>query len=130
MSIIASRRHDREGVRIREELKVGRTSAIGAAVGAALAAAGVTVAGLTFGPISLIAAGPVLAALEAAYAGGAVGFAMGALVSIDLVEPEAAFYAAHIHDGVVWVGVKAGEARAERARQILSEAGARHFMDR
>jgi hypothetical protein len=77
----------------------------------------------------LIAVGPVVAALEAAYAGGAIGFAMGALVSIDLVEPEAVFYAAHIHEGVVWVGVRAGEARAERARQILTEAGAKHFMD-
>jgi hypothetical protein len=129
VSLIASRHHDREDVPIREDLHVGRLATIGAAIGAVLAAAGVTVVGLTFGPISLIAAGPVVAALEGAYAGGAIGFAMGALVSIDLVEPEAVFYAAHIHEGVVWVGVRAGEARAERARQILTEAGAKHFMD-
>jgi hypothetical protein len=129
VSLIASRHHDREDVPIREDFHVGRLATIGAAIGALLAAAGVTVVGLTFGPISLIAAGPVVAALEGAYAGGAIGFAMGALVSIDLVEPEAVFYAAHIHEGVVWVGVRAGEARAERARQILTEAGAKHFMD-
>lgn len=129
VSVIVSHRHAREDVPVREDFHVGRMSTIGAAVGAVLAAAGVTVAGLTFGPFSLIAAGPVVAALEAAYAGGAIGFAMGALVSIDLVEPEASFYAAHIHEGVVWVGVQAGEARAERARQILTEAGAKHFMD-
>jgi hypothetical protein len=129
VSVIASHHHDREDVPIREDFHVGRLATIGAAIGAAFAAAGVTVAGLTFGPISLIAVGPVVAALEAAYAGGAIGFAMGALVSIDLVEPEAAFYAGHIHEGVVWVGVRAGEARAERARQILTEAGAKHFMD-
>lgn len=129
VSVIASHRHEREEVPIREDFHVGRLATIGAAIGAVLAAAGVTAVGLTFGPISLIAAGPVVAALEGAYAGGGIGFALGALVSIDVVEPEAAFYAAHIHEGVVWVGVRAKtDARAERARQILTEAGARHFM--
>lgn len=129
VSVIASHRHEREEVPIRSDFHVGRTAGIGAAIGAVLAGVGVAVAGLTAGPFTLIAAGPVLAALEAAYAGGATGFAIGALMSIDIVEPEAEFYAAHIHEGVFWVGVQAAEPRAERARQILTEAGARHFMD-
>ena len=129
VSVIVSHRHEREEVPIRSDFHVGRTAGIGAAVGAVLAGVGVAVAGLTTGPFTLVAAGPILAALEAAYAGGATGFAIGALVSIDVVEPEAEFFAAHIHEGVVWVGVQAVGPRAERARQILAEAGARHFMD-
>ena len=129
VSVIVSHRHDRESVPVSANFEVGRTASIGAAVGAVLAGAGVALAGLVAGPFTLVAAGPVLAALEAAYVGGATGFAFGALMSIDLAEPEADFHAAHIHDGVVWVGVQANGARAERARQILTEAGAKHFMN-
>jgi hypothetical protein len=129
VSVIVSHRHEREEVPIRSDFHVGRNASLGGAIGAVLAGVGVAAVGLTAGPFTLIAAGPILAALEAAYVGGATGFAIGALVSIDMVEPEAEFYAAHIHEGVVWVGVRAAEPRAERARQILAEAGARHFMD-
>ena len=35
-----------------------------------------------------------------------------------------------MQDGVIWVGVNAAAPRAERARQILAEAGAKHLMER
>jgi len=129
VSVIVSRRHEREEVAVRSDLHVERTSAIGAAVGAVLAGAGIALAGLTAGPFSMVAAGPVLAALEGAYAGGATGFAIGALAAFDVLKPEADFGTAHFHDGVVCVGVHAAGARAERAREILGEAGAKHFME-
>ena len=127
INVIASHRREHENVPIREDFKFKRNTSIGAAVGAALAGAGVVLAGLSFGPLTLVAAGPVVAALEGAFAGGSVGFALGALTALEMTEQEAAFHSAHIHDGVVWVGVQAKGERGVRARTILTEAGARHF---
>jgi ribosomal protein L31E len=128
--VIASHHQDREDVPVAATFDVGRTSLIGAVVGAALAAAGVAIAGLTSGPFTMESAGPVWAALEAAYAGGATGFAIGALMSMDFAKAGAKFRSAHVHGGVVWVGVLAAGERAERAVDILREAGAKHFMDK
>jgi hypothetical protein len=89
VSVIVSHRHEREEVPIRSDFHVGRNASIGAATGAVLAGVGVAAVGLTAGPFTLIAAGPILAALETAYVGGPTGFGIGALVSIDVVEPEA-----------------------------------------
>jgi hypothetical protein len=128
INVIASHRTEHENVAVRDNVNVTRNAAMGAAVGAVLTGAGVALAGLTFGPITLVAAGPIVAALEGAFAGGATGFAFGALTAMDMSDVEADFHAAHIHDGVVWVGVQAKGERAERARKIHTDAGARHFM--
>jgi hypothetical protein len=127
INVIASHRREHENVPIREDFHFARNTSIGAAVGAVLAGAGVVLAGLSFGPLTLVAAGPVVAALEGAFAGGSVGFAFGALTTLEMTEHEAAFHSAHIHDGVVWVGVQAKGDRGERARAILTESGAKHF---
>jgi hypothetical protein len=127
INVIASHQREHENVPIREDFKFKRNSSVGAAVGAVLAGAGVALAGLTFGPLTLVAAGPIVAAMEGAFAGGAVGFALGSLTALEMTEQEAAFHTAHIHDGVVWVGVQVTGERAERARAILTEAGAKHF---
>jgi len=127
INVIASHKREHENVIVHADYKVGRNASVGAAVGAVLAGVGVAVAGLTFGPLTLVAAGPIVAALEGAFAGGAAGFAVGALTSMEMSEVEADFHAAHIHDGVVWVGVQAKGERGERARAILTEAGAKHF---
>jgi len=129
VSVIASHRHEREGIPVAATFDVGRTAAIGAAVGAVVTGVGVALAGLTSGPFTLENAGPLMAALESAYVGGATGFALGALLSMDFAKAGANFRKARVHGGVVWVGVLAAGARAERARQILSDAGAKHFMD-
>ncbi|MDH3207204.1 MAG: hypothetical protein OEO79_11365 [Gemmatimonadota bacterium] len=128
INVIASHKREHENVMVHQNFKVGRGASVGAAVGAVLAGVGVAVAGMTFGPLTLVAAGPIVAALEGAFAGGAAGFAVGALTSLEMAETEANFHAAHIHDGVVWVGVQAKGERGERARAILTAAGAKHFM--
>jgi hypothetical protein len=50
-------------------------------------------------------------------------------MSMDFAGAGANFRRTKIHGGVVWVGVQAAGGRAERALQILREAGAKHFMD-
>lgn len=127
VTVLVSRGHERERVPIRLDRHVWRAAPIGAAIGAVLAGAGVALAGLTSGPFTMIPGGPLYAVLEAAYAGGAAGFAIGALMTIDLVTPKADFSVVRIRDGAVWVGVQAEGAHAERARRILAGAGARHF---
>ena len=129
VNVIASHRHERERIPVAATFEVGRTAAIGAAVGAVLTGVGVALAGFTSGPFTLENAGPLMAALESAYVGGATGFALGALLSMDFAKAGADFRRARVHGGVVWVGVQAAGARAERARQILRDAGAKHFMD-
>lgn len=126
-SVIASHRREHDNVPIWEEYRFARNASTGAVIGAVLAGLGVFMAGLPVGPFTMIAAGPLMAALEAAFGGGCLGFALGALLSLDLSKEEAVFHRTHIHDGVVWVGVQAEGARGVRARQILATAGARHF---
>jgi hypothetical protein len=128
LSVIVSHRREHESVAVPERFQVGQGGGIGAIIGAVLGAAGVVLTGMTLGPITLLAAGPVGVALEGAFAGGAVGFALGAVEGLGRSRNEADFHAAHIHDGVVWVGVHAVGDRADLAREILTEAGAQHFQ--
>lgn len=127
INVIAAHQREHENVPIWEKFNFTRNASIGALAGAVLAGTGVLIAGLTTGPFTMIAAGPFFAALEAAFGGGCVGFALGALLSLEMTEQKAEFENVHIHDGVVWVGVQAKGARGERARTILATAGARHF---
>ncbi|MGE0159888.1 MAG: hypothetical protein AB7T31_10800 [Gemmatimonadales bacterium] len=126
-SIIVSNHHERQVVPILSDVPVDRGAVLGAAIGAVLAAIGVLIAGIDFGPFSLEPWGPAYAALEAAFAAGSIGVATGAMMSFEFAKPAAAFDKVQIRDGVIWVGVQAAGARADRARQILTEAGARHF---
>ena len=128
LSVIVAHQREHEDVPVPHEPEVEHGAGLGATLGAVLATAGVTLAGVTTAPLSLAVSGPVLVALEAAIAGGGAGYLVGALAGLGIWEDEAAFHAAHIHDGVVWVGVHAEGERAEEARRILSDAGARHFM--
>ena len=130
LSVIASKGQERETVPVWEPIPAERAAMVGAAVGALLAGAGVAISGLTFGPFTLVEWGPLWAIFEAAFTGGSIGFALGALISIEMLEPRADFRATHIHDGVVWVGVRASTDRAGRARDILAAAGAKHVMER
>jgi hypothetical protein len=130
LSIIASSRHDREQVRIRESFPTWEYAMWGAAIGAFLCGLAAAISGIDFGPFTLTEWGPYWAFFETAYVGGSVGFALGALVSIEPADPELAFDALRVRDGVVWVGLRAAGARARRARQILTDAGARHLMER
>lgn len=128
VSVIVSHRREHEDVPVFEAFEVRRWAKIGASVGAVLGTAAVLLTGVTVGPITFVASGPIVVALEAAYAGGASGFVMGVLHGLSESKEEAEFHMAQIHDGVVWVGVHAKGERAGVARGILSDAGARHFV--
>lgn len=127
--VVVSNRHDRQQIPIWSDVPVTRTAGIGAAVGALLAATAILALRIDFGPFSLVEWGAAFAAFEAAFAAGSVGMVIGIMLSFEFAKPAPAFHLSHIHDGVVWVGVKAAGQRAELARRILAEAGARHFMD-
>lgn len=128
LSVIVSHRREHGDVPVPESFDIRRWATIGAVAGAVLGTGAVALTGMAVGPITLVAAGPVAAALEGAYAGGATGFMIGVLHGLMESRDEADFHHAHIHEGVVWVGVHAKGERAEKARAILAEAGARHFQ--
>jgi len=130
VTMIVSHGHDhRERISAGATFEIGRNAAIGAAVGALTAAVGMALAGLDFGFFTMENAGPVWAALEAGYIGGCVGFALGALLSMDLARAGSGLRHSRVEGGVILVGVQASGARAERAHEILGAAGARHFME-
>ena len=128
-SVIVSSHHDRQVIPIWSDVPVTRTALLGAGICATLAAAAILITGIDFGPFSLVEWGRAFAAFEVAFAAGSVGMVIGIMLSFEFTEPAAAFHLSRIEDGVIWVGVRAARARAERAREVLTAAGARHFMD-
>lgn len=111
-----------------EANRVAKGGIVGAALGGAL---GALIAGLTgVGAIAatggtILAAGPIVAALYGAGAGGAVGGLSGALISSGFAADEARRYEEEIKQGkaVVIVHV-ADEQRATIAKSALSTSGA------
>jgi hypothetical protein len=128
-SVIVSSHHDRQMIPIWSDVPVTRTALIGAGGCGVVAAAAMVILGIDFGPFSLVEWGTAFAAFEAAFAAGSVGMVIGIMMSFEFTKPAAAFHLSRIHDGVIWVGVQAAGARVQRARQVLTDAGARHFMD-
>ncbi|MGH0029863.1 MAG: general stress protein [Myxococcota bacterium] len=90
------------------------------AIGATLAATGV-VATSGFG---VLAAGPLLAALKGAVAGGAVGLEVGALAGLGFWKDEAHIHAEALDKGGIIVAVPAEHEHAEQARKVFTESGA------
>src|SRR5690606_23618255 len=119
---------DLQNVTVRDETELLDGAKIGGGIGAVLGAtgAGLVGAGLLGGPLGLVAAGPLVAALQGALAGGAFGTFSGWLVGAGLVKEDADLHSAKLEKGAVWVGVQARGERAELARKILREAGAEH----
>jgi hypothetical protein len=101
-------------------------AAIGAAVGAALAivvALGIVPGG---GLEALAAAGPVLAAIAGAGAGGAVGWLGGLLAGMRLTEYVARRYAGRIRSGGILLSVHCDSPEwCARAKKTLRDTGAR-----
>ena len=112
--------------RRRRERRSG--AAVGAVVGAALAwfvsTHTLTIAGL--GP--LVAAGPVLAALAGAGAGGALGWIVGLLAGLRLSEYVARRYAGRIRRGGILLSVHCdSQDWCNRAKKTLKDTGARNI---
>ena len=93
---------------------------VGGAAGLAASIMGLAVPGI--GPI--IAAGPLVATLTGAGAGALAGGLIGALTEVGVPEEHASYYAEAVRRGGTLVTVKADEARADRAAEIMRENGA------
>ncbi len=103
-------------------------AAIGALIGAALAwfvsTQPVTVTALA----SLVSAGPILAAIAGAGAGGGLGWIAGLMVGVSLTEYVAKRYAGRILDGGILLSVHCDSPEwCDRARKTLKDTGARNI---
>ena len=128
INVIASHHHERQKVPTGMSFEVRRVATIGALAGAVAAGLASLLLGFTSGFFTMENAGPVWAALEMAFIGGCFGFALGSLLSMDFAQIGPDFRRAKVHGGVILVGVEAAGARADMARRILTEAGAKHFV--
>jgi len=106
----------------------GTAAAVGAVIGAALAWFGSLHPGAVtvLGP--LVAAGPVLAALAGAGAGGALGWIVGLLAGARLTEYVARRYAGRIRRGGILLSVHCDSPEwCDRAKKTLKDTGARNI---
>jgi hypothetical protein len=107
--------------------KASEGAAAGAAAGGAIGALvlGLAAVGSIAVPgIGLLAAGPLVAALAGAGAGGATGTLVGALVGSGIPEYEAKLYGTRLEQGGILVGANAHDPRqVEVARTTLLNCG-------
>jgi hypothetical protein len=117
-----------EGPEVEElpvEGKIGATR--GALLGAALGAIG----GALLAPgVGLLAGGPLLAALEAAIAGGAAGAGFGSFGGLNYWHDEIDFVHHHLTRGAVIVGVETIPQRKAAAEEALRAANAQDVQAR
>jgi hypothetical protein len=114
---------------VEEHTKAAEGAAVGAATGGLLGAAGAVLlaAGSIAVPaVGLLAAGPVVAALTGAGAGGTLGGVVGALAGATVPEHEAKLLSERIEKGHILVGVQAHDDRVSRAEDVLESAGGEH----
>ncbi len=112
---------------VKKTTKVPEAAAAGMTVGGVIGAvaAGLAAVGTLVIPgLSLVAAGPLVAALAGLGAGAAAGGLTGALIGLGIPEHEAKFYDQEIAKGGILVGVYAHSDRAKQAKEILEAAGA------
>jgi hypothetical protein len=103
-------------------------SLVGAVVGAGLAFLGSMQTLTIAGSAPLIAAGPVLAALAGAGAGGALGWLLGLLAGSRLTEYVAKRYAGRIRHGGILLSVHCDSPEwCSRAKTTLRDTGARNI---
>jgi uncharacterized protein YcfJ len=93
---------------------------VGGAAGLAASLMGLAIPGI--GPI--IAAGPIVATLSGAGVGAVAGGLIGGLTDLGVSKADAEYYAESVRRGGALVTVRADEARAERAAEIMREHGA------
>ncbi len=112
-----------------EELPVEEKTgaARGAVIGAALGAIG---GALLVPGAGLMAAGPLLAAVQGAIAGGAAGAGFGAVGGLGYWHDEVDFMHHHLRRGVVIVGVETIPARQLSVEEALRAAGAKDIQAR
>jgi uncharacterized protein YjbJ (UPF0337 family) len=104
---------------------LGKGSAIGGTVGAALGALFAVGSSLVIPGIGLVVAGPIAAALAGAGAGGATGGLIGALIGAGIPEDRAKVYERGLNDGGVVIGTRARDEQhaAELERDFTTYGG-------
>jgi hypothetical protein len=110
-----------------EHSKAPEGAATGATIGGVLGALAAGLAGvgsLAVPGLSLVAAGPLVAALAGLGAGAAAGGITGAMIGLGMPEHEAKFFHDEIRRGGILVGVYAHFDRVQFARELLDAAGA------
>ena len=90
---------------------------VGGAAGLAASLIGLAIPGI--GPI--IAAGPIVAALSGAGVGAVAGGLIGSLTDMGVSKDDAEYYAESVRRGGALVTVRADDARAERAADIMRD---------
>lgn len=98
----------------------GKGALAGGGIGLAAGVVAVAVPGI--GPV--LAAGPLATALAGAGIGAAAGGAIGALANLGVEDEDAHAYAENVRRGGALVVVKADDAEAERAADIMQRYGA------
>lgn len=93
---------------------------VGGAAGLAASLMGLAIPGI--GPI--IAAGPIVATLTGAGVGAVAGGLIGSLTDMGVSKSDAEYYAEAVRRGGALVTVRADDARAERAAEIMRDHGA------
>jgi uncharacterized protein YjbJ (UPF0337 family) len=86
---------------------LGKGSAIGGGIGAALAAMFAVGTSVAIPGLGLVVAGPIAAALAGAGAGGATGGIIGALIGAGIPEDRAKEYERGINEGGIVIGTRA-----------------------
>lgn len=86
---------------------LGKGSAIGGGIGAALAAIFAVGTSVVVPGLGLVVAGPIAAALAGAGAGGATGGIIGALIGAGIPKDRAAAYDAGLRNGGIVIGTRA-----------------------
>jgi hypothetical protein len=112
---------------VTQSTKAPEGAAAGATIGGVLGAVagGLAALGtLAIPGLSLVAAGPIVAALTGLGAGAATGGITGAMIGLGIPEHEAKFYDQELKQGGILLGVYAHKDRVKLAREILEAAGA------
>ena len=127
ISILVADSEGRHEEIVEHDTGVAEGVAGGVAAGAVLGALGATLVatGVVAAPgLTLLATGPLLAALKGAAAGAAAGLEIGALAGLGFWKDEAHIHAKALEAGGIVVGVPADHERADHAREVLRDAGA------
>jgi hypothetical protein len=127
ISVVVADRLGVHEVPVAHDTGVAEGATIGGALGAALGALGATLVatGVLAAPgLTVLAAGPILAALQGAAAGLGAGGLVGALAGLGFWKDSADLHAEDVRGGAVLIGVHAEGARLDAVRALFLRTGA------